>query len=151
MKKILFDTSILIAGTFKSHVHHSQSVPWLHTATDRKIKAFISTHNLAELYTHISKPLYDIAASPASAQQLITQWIVPYFQTIELNRKDYQKAIGRVVERSLRGAIIYDALHIQAALKKKVDAIITLNETDFARLIKPGEINIINPLNTSPH
>lgn len=59
-------------------------------------------------------------------------------------------ALNRVAERGLRGGIVYDSLHLQAALKKKVDLLVTLNVKDFERLIEPGEIEIVNPLSVKP-
>ena len=81
---------------------------------------------------------------------MIDEWISSVFNVIEFKLSDYQKAIERVSRRSLRGGIIYDSLHVQAALKRKVNALVTLNSKHFDQLVKEGELQIFNPLADKP-
>jgi hypothetical protein len=48
--------------------------------------------------------------------------------------KDYQAAISQMVALKLAGGGIFDALIAQAAVRAKVDYLITLNPKDFIRL-----------------
>ncbi len=151
MKKVLFDTSVLVAGLTRDHVHFKETLPWLEAVSNQKLSAWISTHCLAEVFNSLTRMPHEPAVNALFAKQVIQGWILKYCRSVALSQSDYLKMMERLAFFSLRGPIIYDALHLQAALKEKVSAIVTLNEKDFARLIKPGEIKIINPLNTSPH
>ena len=150
MKKYLFDTSVIVAGTLESHPHLVPARRWLGAATGKKIEAFVSVHSLAELYSNLSVPHQDSISSPKIAREMIDEWISSVFNVIEFKLSDYQKAIERVSRRSLRGGIIYDSLHVQAALKRKVNALVTLNSKHFDQLVKEGELQIFNPLADKP-
>lgn len=147
----MFDTSVIVSGITESHPHFSVSHPWILAVKAKKFKACISTHCLAEVFTTLTRTGFNQPSlTSRHVEQVLTESVRPYFENVTLVQKDYHLAINRVASQFLQGPIIYDALHVQAALKKKVEAIVTLNEKDFNRLIKPGEIKIINPLSTSP-
>jgi len=56
------------------------------------------------------------------------------FTVIELNKNDYKKALERCARLNLLSGVIYDALHLQAAIKAEADALYTSNLRDFQRL-----------------
>ncbi|MEL7407365.1 MAG: VapC toxin family PIN domain ribonuclease, partial [Cyanobacteria bacterium J06558_2] len=56
------------------------------------------------------------------------------FIAIPLTTKDYQRAISSMVSLNLPGGGIFDTIIAQAALKEKVDIILTLNPKHFKRL-----------------
>ncbi len=151
MKKIFFDTSVLIAGMTTQHIHFVQSSPWLSLVANRVIKGFISTHTLAEFYANLTRMPHTPSVTPLIAQKMIKEWVLEYCTPIALDHSDYLLALDRIIGRSLRGGVIYDSLHLQAALKQKVHALVSLNERDFARLVDSQEIRLINPLTESPH
>ncbi|MEM6396628.1 MAG: hypothetical protein AAF741_09790 [Bacteroidota bacterium] len=62
------------------------------------------------------------------------EYISKLVQTVDLNAFDYQLALKRCAEKRLVSGVIYDALHLQAAIKAEVDAFYTANVKDFERL-----------------
>ena len=59
---------------------------------------------------------------------------------VDLTRSDYEAALRRRADLSLVSAVIYDALHVQAAIKIGATIIYTDNLKDFTRLVTPDLI-----------
>jgi predicted nucleic acid-binding protein len=57
------------------------------------------------------------------------------FEMIELDREDYKIAVTRCGALNIPGPVIYDALHLQAALKAGAEILYTDNLRDFTRLV----------------
>ena len=131
--KVLYDTSVLIPAFISGHEHHSLSFPQVNLAKRDDTQGYLSNHSLAEFYattTRIPKPL---RLSSAEAQATILRFL-KYLIPVELSAVDYRKAIARTIKQGLSGGVMYDAVIAQAALKAKVDRLITLNPKDFGRL-----------------
>lgn len=82
------------------------------------------------------------------AWQLIHQQILPIATIVELQVPDYQNCLARLAGEGHRGGIIYDALIVQAALKAKVDKLLTLNDKHFQRVWPDHTDEVISPLTT---
>ncbi len=131
--KVVFDTSVLVAALIVDHPKYSESLPWLLRLKVEEIQGFISTHTLAELYAVLTRlPLPQMIA-PALAQHLIEENL-DKFQKVVLSAGDYQTTLVRLVRLNIVGGSIYDGLIAQAALKAKVDILLTLNPKHFTRL-----------------
>jgi len=134
--KVLFDTNMLVAAMVETHPKYAISLPWVQKVRGRVISGYISTHSLAEIYSVLTRlPL----PKPISAQQAyngITNNLM-FFNIIELDSNDYLKVIKKVSELKITGGGIYDALIAQAAVKAKVDILLTLNPKHFTRLGEP--------------
>ena len=111
---------------------------------------FISAHCIAELYSVLSRYHHDPILSPKLCMRIIHESVLSRFKPIDLSIKDYRLAMNRVAIRELRGGILYDSLHLQAAVKKSIGALVTLNVKDYTRLIEPDELEIVNPLTKGP-
>ena len=48
--KVMFDTSVLVAGMVEPHPMHERALPWLKRARSRDLEFFVAGHTLAELY-----------------------------------------------------------------------------------------------------
>lgn len=131
--KVLFDTSVLVAAFEVSHSRHSVCLPWLQRAQEKEIDGYLSTHTLAELYSVLTRLPVRPSISPALAQRLIDENL-HLFVAIPLTADDYQQAITCMVGLNLPGGGIFDALIAQAAIKAKVDILLTLNPNHFTRL-----------------
>lgn len=75
---------------------------------------------------------------------LITESIFPGWTVVDLTRDDYLKALELVASRGLSSGIIYDALHVTAALKAGCSRIYTYNIDHFSSLTS-GEIEVSSP------
>lgn len=131
--KVLFDTSVLVAGLIVGHSQHSICFPWLKASESKQIQGCISTHSLAELYSVITRLPLQPRITPGQAQEIISD-ISFYLEMIPLFSKDYLAAIAQMVALSLPGGGIFDALIAQAALKANVDHLLTINPNHFSRL-----------------
>jgi len=146
MKKFLFDTSTLVAALVELHPKHTLALPWLQRVKKGIDKGVVSAHSLAELYSIFTTfPAKPRRISPIEAQQLIQQNIVDVFEVITLSELDYISVINHLSESGIIGGVIYDALILKAAIKAKVDYVMTLNEKDFKRVYPDVADKIISP------
>lgn len=150
MKKVLIDTSVVFASLKENHIHFEETLVWAQAVYNKKIKGYLSTHALAEIYNHLSRISLQEGISSNQCYQMMVRQVIPHFNLIELSTTDYLLALERMALKSLRGAMVYDALHIQAAIKKKLDGIVTINDKDFERLVDKNELQVINPLYQKP-
>nr|WP_202924917.1 PIN domain-containing protein [Myxacorys almedinensis] len=137
----MYDTSVLIAALLIEHENHDLALSRLEMAHQGVVKGYVSTHTLAELYsvmTRLPPPLRvlpdeaEVATLAVSAEQRAD--LLDYLEPVPLFADEYQQAIRRVVTLKLVGGGIFDAVIAQAALKAKVEQLLTFNPKDFIRL-----------------
>ncbi len=136
---IFFDTSVLVAAASQGHPHHVQAFPALRKVTARKDKGFISTHSIAEVYAALTRLPVEPRIHPMEAARIVTENLLPHFDTVALARADYLAALNVVKDGGWSGAEIYDALLLRCAAKSAVDRIYTFNLTDF-RMLAPDSL-----------
>ena len=98
------------------------------------MEGVISAHGLAETYGFVSRALYPDLLSPLEAWHSISTNILPFFSLVSLSAKDYQTFLERCASLGLVGGRIYDALHVQAAIKSKCDRLYTFHVKHFREL-----------------
>lgn len=150
MKKYLFDSATIIPALLAPHPHHKPCMAWCEKVLKNKIQGFLSTHGLAELYSNLTRLPFQPKISPHSAETMINKSVLKIFQTVDLSPKNYRDAISLCSQINGMSGIIYDALHVQAALKKDCIALVTPNERDFIRFKDHTGLEVINPLTTKP-
>lgn len=143
--KALFDSSVLVAGILKLHVHHQRAVGWLQDSQTSKIKGVVATHTLAETYSVLTRIPRPLRVSPAVALQLIEYNIFNHHQIVALDNNDYTALIHHLAKQDLAGGVTYDAVIACAAVKANIDHIITINYRDFARIYPALTNKIIVP------
>lgn len=143
--KILFDTSVLIAGLVKAHPMHLRAVSWLKRAAIGEISIAVSSHTLAELYAVLTTLPVSPRISPDMAWRLINENLVKRAEIVPLSADDYTGTIVWLKDNGFSGGIIYDALILKAAVKSGCDALLTLNDPDFRRLKFSEGLKIIEP------
>lgn len=131
--RVLYDTSVLVAALLVKHPNHNRAFPELELAKRGKVQGYLSTHTLAELYAVMTRLPQPLKVLPEEAQALISD-LMEYLTPVSLLPEEYHSAIAEMVKFQLIGGGIFDALIAQAALKAKVDCLITLNPKDFTRL-----------------
>lgn len=146
--KVLFDTSVLVAGLITAHPMHTEAAAWLSRAKQHEFDFVVSTHTLAELYAVLTRIPVDPPVPPASALLLIKTNIQEYAQIISLHAKDYYSAINKLVELNIGGCSIYDALIAYSAEKYNCDILLTCNTKDFKRVWPEGLKKIQSPVFT---
>ena len=143
--KVMFDTSVLVAGMVEPHPMHELALPWLKRARSGDLEFFVASHTLAELYAVLTTLPVSPRISPGGAWRLIREDVITPAKVISISPSDYGAVIRRVADLELSGGIIYDAIITKAAQKAQVDRILTLNPEDFTRAWPEGATLISLP------
>jgi hypothetical protein len=70
---------------------------------------------------------------------LIEESILNYFEIYEFKKEDYIGILKNSSLYSIKGGMVYDALHILAAQKMKASIILTLNLKHFLTIWPEGK------------
>ena len=143
MAVFYFDTSALLPVLIKEHELHEACVSVLRECLQAGSVATSATHAYVEMYCHLTRNIPPYNLLPEEAEPAITEHLGNLLNIIVLDKEDYHAAIHRCVTLSLTGAIIYDALHYQAALRAGAATIVTDNVKDFTRLVTEDEQMVI--------
>ena len=128
-----FDTSILFPSLMTAHPHHRRCTKLLAEARQEGQVTCLSLHSYAEVYANLTRfPLGDRITPEAAWEAL--QGLSALMKTITLTEADYQAALSRCAARNLVSGVIYDALHLQAAIQAGAEVLYTANLRDFERL-----------------
>ncbi len=142
--KVLFDTSVVVAGTLAGHVHERRAQPWLAAAHEGLIEALISYHGLAETWATLSALPVEPRIPPASALRLVLR-LRDRMRPCDLPWSVYERALQRCSDRGLRSGSVYDALHLLTAEHWGAAVLLTFNSKHFLRLAGPDSPRILVP------
>jgi predicted nucleic acid-binding protein len=148
--RVLFDSSVLIAGMFTPHAAHSESRSWLEAAKSRTIEFVVAGHSLAETYAVFSAYPVRPPIRPADVWRLIEENVLTAAEVVALTAADYQSVVRRLAQAVLSGGVIYDALIAEAATLARADRLLTLNHRDFSRVWPGAAGRVLSPLSSSP-
>lgn len=143
--KILFDTSVLVAGIIEQHPMHASAFPWLKRAQAHEFEMFVAGHTMAELYAVLTTLPLSPKITPDMARRLIHDNIETTAKTVTLSASDYTAVIKQMAEFGLSGGIIYDAIAAKAAQKSGIDRLLTFNTDDFKRVWPEDTARITQP------
>ena len=143
--KVLFDTSVLVAAMVEAHPGHQRTLPWLQRAKRGELKAIVASHTLAELYSVLTSLPVQPRISPSTTWHLIQENVLSTVEVITLSKDDYKTVLENLSKGNIVGGAIYDALITQAALKAKVDQLVTFNVNDFRRVSPSLSKQIVSP------
>lgn len=136
--KVLFDTSVLVAGIVEAHPLHERSLPWLMKAKAGSLEYLVGAHSLAELYAVLSTLPTSPRIGPRLAWRLVRENVAAHARVIPLSPRDYAGTIGALADREMAGGVVYDALIVKAAQKARARKLLTLNPRDFLRVWPEG-------------
>ena len=143
--KVLFDTSVIVAGLVEAHPMHGRAFRWVKQAKAGKFELVVASHTIAESYAVLSSLPVKPRISPLVARKLLRENIVSICKIISLTPIEYLNTINWLAERSLVGGITYDALIAKVAQKSRVEKLVTMNIDDFMRVWPEGEDVIVAP------
>lgn len=143
--KVLADTSVLVPAMVTTHPWHSRAYPWLNRALGGEFDFLVASHTLAELYAVLTTRPGGTRLSPINALRAIQENIIASATVVSLTSTDYVSVIKSMVEFSITGGAIYDALIVRAAQKARVDKLLTFNISDFQRIWPDGKDIIHEP------
>jgi predicted nucleic acid-binding protein len=129
--KAFLDTSVLIAGFYGDHEHHSPSIEIF--LRFGKNQACCAAHSLAEVYAVLTSMPAPRRVSGEQALLFLGD-IRTKLTLIALNAREYFQMAEAVGTAGLAGGTIYDAILGFCALKARAYVIYTWNTKDFLRL-----------------
>jgi hypothetical protein len=93
----------------------------------------IYSHALLECFSTLTGK---IKAGADAANELLKRSIIPRVEVVSLTSSEILAALDAARQRGVRGGRVYDYMHFVAAKKAEVEAIFTLNTTDFIHLVR---------------
>ena len=136
---VLFDTSVLVTAVVDTLPNHSAALAYFQACSEHRSEAFSSTHTLAECYATLTSLPLPVRIQTGQASFIIQESFLKRLSIVELTAQDYREAMRRVTERGLVSGAIYDALHLQAALKAGCRSLATYNLNHFQQLGADGD------------
>jgi hypothetical protein len=94
--KVFFDTSVLVAASEQGHPHYRQALPALRRVTARRDQGYMSVHSIADMYAALTRLPVQPRIHPAEAVRIISDNILPHFETVPVGKKDYTEALRLV-------------------------------------------------------
>jgi predicted nucleic acid-binding protein len=143
--KVFFDTDVIVAASERTHPHYARAWPALQRLAAGKDQGYISVHSIAETYAVLTRLPVQPRIHPAEAVRIITDNLLPHFETVPIGKKDYVEAIRLVGSGGWAGGKIYDALLLGCAARCDADRIYTFNLSDFRQLAPKLEDKIYAP------
>ena len=145
MTRVLFDTSVLVAGMVRPHPSHVRALPWLKKAIAGEISMIVSSHSIAELYAVLTTLPVSPRITPDAAWSMIHENILDKAAISALSAGDYKTVIRKMKEGGFSGGIVYDGLICSSAIKAHAEVLLTLNGSDFRRLPEASILRVVEP------
>ena len=136
---LFFDTSVLVAASSASHIHHPQAFAALSLIQAGGNQGWMSQHSVAEVYATLTSAPLTPRIHPSEALRIIEDNLLPHLRIVALKPADYREVIREVAAAGWRSGKVYDPLHIRCALKQPIDRLYTFNVKDF-RALAPKEL-----------
>lgn len=132
--KLYLDTSIILPVLLDRHENHLTCRKLLKESLSAEFKLSTASHTYGELYRHITRnvPPFEIAPFLAGRTLFELSTIIRFE---DATAAVYRLAIERCSRLELRGAIIYDALHLETAIGAGAKILYSDNTKDFNRLV----------------
>lgn len=122
-----FDTSVLIAAFVASERRHEACAKLVMNSSNGCVLA----HGMAECFSFLTGGRLSLQISPETAATIIETNIVNCMDVITLTADETLETLKNAQANGVRGAGIYDALHLAAARKVNAQEIYTLNLRHF--------------------
>lgn len=142
MTGYLCDTSCLVAALCSWHEHHDRTKGEIEARAASRHKLVLAAHSLSETYAVLTRlpPPYRLKGEDARSL-LEANWAGN--ETAHLTGPEIWRALKVAEGRGISGGRIYDALIAFAALKAKVQILITWNVKNFETF--RHEIDVATP------
>ena len=136
---VAVDTSVVISYLLSSDAqHHAASVLM------KKYRPCIHRHALSEAFSILTAGKLHFRLLASEAAELLRDEILPRVRTTELDDAELLDAMAVSQARGVRGADIYDFLHLTAARKMKAARFYTSDVSDFKSIHRSGDPEIFH-------
>lgn len=142
--KILFDTSVIIAALVDQLPNHEAAFETFLQFSSASNQGYCSTHALAECYAVMTALPLSRRILPDEARTLIEESIRGRLTIVDLSTQHYISAIDRVASQGAGSGLIYDALHVEAAIEASCKRVYSYNLAHFRRIV-PTTIELLAP------
>jgi len=144
VKKVAFDTSVLVAALVEPHPFHQRAQRWIDAVATGRARGECSWHAVAETWSVLTRLPLEPAVSPALAGMTIER-LLSRVEPIPVEGDVYREALRRCSERGLRSGALFDAVHLITAERRRVDAFVTFDRADFERLLVDASPRLVVP------
>jgi predicted nucleic acid-binding protein len=144
--KLFCDTSVLVTALLESSEHHSLAKAVLQRVIFKDDTGYCSLHSLAETVSVLARLPAKPKLPPSRVFELLQINVIPHFNFVPLEQRDYMEALRSFSETSFSGGRFYDLLHLTAAQKVSPDQILTFNVNEW-KMLAPN----LAPLILSPN
>ena len=103
------------------------------------------SHGLTETFNTLTGGRRNFRLSADLVSSLLKDDFTPFLNVISLSPQEMLSAMKESEARGVRGAAIFDYLHLVAARKSGAREIITLNTTHFEAFYREGDPAIVHP------
>ncbi len=125
--KQYFDTSVLIAAFVEDEEHHEECAELVANAKE----GIVLAHGLAECFSILTGGRLSVQLSAQLATSILEANVVDRMKMITLTPTETLMVLRNCQSLGIRGAGVYDALHLAAARKSHAEQIFTLNLRHF--------------------
>jgi predicted nucleic acid-binding protein len=140
---VYLDTSVILPALLQRHENYLPCRDLLQHHLREGDQLVTAAHTCGELYRHLTRNVPPFELSPPLADDAILNKLLQIIGFVEVGLAVYRSAIQRCANLEYRGAIIYDALHLELALSEGATTVYTDNTKDFNRLLtKDDELQI---------
>ena len=116
---MLVDTSILFPAQMQMHDNHRRCRQLVDRLLHESSVFVLSTHLLAEMYANMTR--YPPGPIRPDLTLHALQRLHQLTTLVNLDVEDYFEAMERCASKGLISGVIFDALHLQAAIKAEAD------------------------------
>jgi predicted nucleic acid-binding protein len=143
--RVLLDTSVVVAALLPGHASHGVAFSWLSRAKSGAFEFLFSAHSLAEVYAVLTRIPMSPPITPEVAGKLIHENVVSAAKLLALTADEYVALVDGLIDKSLAGGAVYDAVIAKVAEAAKVDLLVTLNVGHFQRVWPTEAARIVSP------
>jgi predicted nucleic acid-binding protein len=130
----LLDSSVLVAGLVSNQTAHDDS-----SGQMNQPERFVFVHALNETFATLTGGSLGFRVDATLAAELIQERVVQRMTVVVLDEVETITALREARKHGVRGGAVYDYMHLVAARKAGVEAIVTLNSGDFHHIIRDGD------------
>jgi len=143
--KVLFDSSVLLAGMVGRHPAHDACWLYLEKALAREFEMLVLTPTLAETHAALTSLPLSPRITPALAARLIKENVESVARIFPVLLEDYTAAAQTVAQLDAPGQAIHRAVLIACAERLQADRLVTLRPHDYLRLWPGGVDTVVAP------